>query len=168
MKSLNVVTKSLLATLIVVLLAGVWVMPTAAAEPPERDYARLEYGLKLALIRADALQDKIDTASAVADVAEEFIAGEQEKGFDTGDLEAALSTFRTQIGEAQTLHDSAAQILDDKAGFNSDGQVVDPRQARDTLKNANRTMQDAGQTLVIARQDFRRAMRDYLQSRRDG
>ena len=122
MKSLNVVTKSLLATLIVVLLAGVWVMPTAAAEPPERDYARLEYGLKLALIRADALQDKIDTASAV----------------------------------------------DDKAGFNSDGQVVDPRQARDTLKNANRTMQDAGQTLVIARQDFRRAMRDYLQSRRDG
>jgi hypothetical protein len=140
MKSLNVVTKSLLATLIVVLLAGVWVMPAAVAEPSEPNYPRLEYGLKLALIRADALQDKIDTASAAADVAEEFIAGEQEKGFDIGDLEVALSTFRTQIGEAQTWHDSAAQILDDKAGFDSDGQVVDLRQARDTLKNTNRTM----------------------------
>ena len=121
MKSLNVVTKSLLATLIVVLLAGVWVMPAAAAEPPERDYPRLEYGFKLVLIRADALQGKIDTANAAADVAAEFIADEQDKGFDTGDLEVALNTFRTQIGKAQILHDSAAQILDDKAGFDSDG-----------------------------------------------
>ncbi len=168
MKSLNVVTKSLLAILTVVLLAGVWVMPAVAAEPPARDYPWLQYGLKLALIRADALQDRIDTANAMADVAEEFITGEQDKGFDTGDLAAALRIFRTQIGEAQTLQSSAAQILADKAGFDGDGQVVDPRQARDTLKNANRTMQDAGQTLVIARQDFRQAVRDYLESKRDG
>ena len=169
MKALNVMTKSLLGIMGVLLLAGVWVMPAAAAgpEPPERDFSRLEYLLKLSLIRAEAQQDRLDTAGEVADVAEEFIADEQEKGFDTSELEAALDTLRSQIAEAQALNDSADQVLAQKAGFDEKGQVVDPQQARDTLETAGRSMRDAGETLHRAHQDFRQAFRDYRQSKRN-
>lgn len=167
MKSLNFVTKSLLGIFIVLLLAGVWVGSAAAAEPPERDYSGLEYALKLALIRVDAQQDLIDTANAVADLAEEYIADEQAKGFDTSELEAALDALNGKIGEAQASHDAAVQVLDDKAGFDEDGQVVDPEQARDTLKTARDSMQDAGNNLRTGQQEFRQAMRDYRQSKRN-
>jgi hypothetical protein len=168
MKSLTVLTKSLLGIMVMLLLTGVWVMPAAAAgpEPQERDYSRLEYLLELSLIRADAQQDRLDSAGAVADVAEEFIADEQEKGFDTSELEAALNTLRRQIEEAQSLNDSADRVLADKAGFDEEGQVVDPQQARDTLATAHRSIRDAGETLRRAHQDFRQAFRDYRQSKR--
>ncbi|MEW5958382.1 MAG: hypothetical protein AB1801_11690 [Chloroflexota bacterium] len=167
MKNLNLVLKSGLGIVLVVLLLGVWAGPAAAAPPDQQSYPRLEYGLKLAQIRVDALQDIIDTANRTADLAEEFIQDEQAAGHDTSALEAALTELRAKIDEAQTLRDEAAQILDEKAGFDEDGKVVDPQQARDTLENAHRKMQDATQTLRIARQDFRQAMRDYRQSRRD-
>lgn len=165
MKASNLFTKLLVGMVVVVLLASVWVMP-AAAQAPERNYARLEYGLELAVVRVAALQDRIDIASAYTNVAAQFIADEQAHGFDTGQLEAALTTLQANIDEAQTLHDSAAQLLTEKEGFDSDGKVVDPAQARDTLQNAYRTGQDAGQTLRLARQDFRQVMRDYLQAKR--
>ena len=169
MKSLNVLTKSLLGMMSVLLLAGVWVMPAAAAgpEPVERDYSRLAYLLELAVIRAEAQQDRIDTAGEVAGVAEGFIADEQARGFDTSELEAALATLRRQIEAAQALNDSADRVLADKAGFDGDGQVVDPQQARDTLETAHRSMRDAGETLHRAHQDFRQALRDYRQSKRN-
>jgi hypothetical protein len=165
MKTLNLVTKLVVGMVVVVLLAGMWVMP-AAAQAPERSYIRLEYGLKLALVRVDALQDRVDTANAYAGVAAQFIADEQAQGFDTSQLEIALATLQTEIDEAQTLHDSAAQLLAEKDGFDGDGKVVDPEKARDTLKNAYRTIQDADQTLRLARQEFRQAMRDYLEAKR--
>ena len=167
MKNLNLVLKSGLGMVLVVLLFGVWGGPAAAAPPDQRDYSRLEYGLKLAQIRVDALQDVMDYAGRGADLAEEFIQDEQAAGHDTSVLEAALAGLRTKIDEAQTLHDDAAQTLDEKAGFDENGKVVDPQQARDTLENAHRAMQDATQTLRIGRQDFHQALRDYRQSKRD-
>jgi hypothetical protein len=162
-------TKLLLGIMGVLLLVGMWVMPAAAAgpEPVERDYSGLAYLLELSLIRVEAQQDRLDTAGAVADVAEGFIADEQEKGFDTGELAAALDTLRSQIEEAQALNDSADRVLADKAGFDETGQVVDPQQARDTLESARRSMRDAGETLHRAHQDFRQALRDYRQSKRN-
>lgn len=165
MKALNFVSKLLVGMAVVVLLAGAGVMP-AAAQAPEREYVRLEYGLKLALVRADALQDRVDTANGYAEVSAQFIADEQAQGFDTSQLAAALATLQAEIAEAQTRHDSTAQLLADKDGFDGDGKVIDPEKARETLKNAYRTMQDADQTLRLARQEFRQAMRDYLQAKR--
>jgi len=159
MKNLNLVLKSVVGMAMVALLFGVWAGPAAAAPPDERDYSRLEYGLKLAEIRVEALQDIIDTAGQAADLAEEFIQAEQAKGYDTAALEAALAEWRAGIDEAQAMAD--------KAGCDENGQVVDPEQARDTLEQANRAMQDATQTLRLARQDFRQALRDYRQDRRN-
>ena len=167
MKNSNFGLKSLLGIVVLTLLVGVWVAPAAAAPPDEQDYSGLKYGLKRALLQVDALQDYIDFAQANAELIEEFIQDEQDKGFDTSALEAALNELQAKIGEAQTLHAAAAQTLDEKAGFDENGEVVDPQQARDTLENAHHSMQDARQTLLRAQQDFRQALRDYRQGKRD-
>ena len=83
----------------------------------------------------------------------------------------ALAVGRSADEAAERIRTSArveaAEVLAEKAGFDEDGQVVDPRQAGDTLRTAHRSMQDAGETLRRAHQDFREAFRDYRQAKRD-
>jgi hypothetical protein len=161
--------KSLLGMMTLMLLVGMWVAPAAAAPPDEeeREYTGLKYGLRGALLRLDAQQDNIDNARAAANLVEEFIADEQAAGEDTSALETALADARAKLGEAQAFHDTAAQILEEKAGYDGDGNVTDPQQARDTLKNAGRAMRDAAQILRDARRDFRQAFQEYRQGKRD-
>ena len=165
MKSLSIVAKSLLVIVAMMFLVGVWVSP-AAAQTPERDYSQLEYGLKRALIRLDALGDRIENITAAADLVEEYIQDEQTAGNETKEMEDALVDFRAKIVEAQANYDEAAQALDEKAGYDEDGQVTDPQQARETLETANRAFQDANQALRIGAQDLRQAVRDYRQDKR--
>ena len=170
MKTSNYAVKSLFGIVIFVMLVGVWVAPAAAAGPDEqaqRDHARLEYGLKWMLIRVDALQDRLDNAGEAADLVAEVIADEQQAGHDTTILEDALADYRSSLDAAQDAHDRAAQILSDKAGFNDDGTVEDPQQARDTLKSARETIREARETMREGRKDLREAMREYRQNRRD-
>jgi hypothetical protein len=168
MKHLNFAVKALVGMVLITLLVGIGAGPAAASSPPvKRDYNGLKYALELALIRVDILQDQIDYIRRAADVAEEFIQDEQADGHDTSELEIALGELQDKAGEAQALHDEAVQILDEKAGFDENGEVVDQQLARNTLQESHRTMQDANQTLRRARQDFRQAMRDYRQSKRD-
>jgi hypothetical protein len=168
-KHVNFAVKSLLGLVVLILLVGALVTPALAAAEDEdgRDYAGLKYALKWLVLRLDAQQDNLDNARAATDLVEEFIADEKAAGHDTSALEAALADARAKLDEAQGFHDTAAQILAEKAGFDDDGNVIDPQQARDTLKNAHRAMQDANQILLEARRDFRRAFQDYRQSKRD-
>jgi hypothetical protein len=166
MKTLRLGERSVLGLLMLVLLVGVWATPATAAPAEQRDFTRLEYGLKRALLWADALQDRIDNLRGGADLVGEFIADEQNEGHDTSSLEEALAAFRVEVSVAQESLNTAVGTLEDKAGFDENGEVVDPQQARETLKTGHRTMQDARQTLFSAAQDLRQAMRDYLQDRR--
>jgi hypothetical protein len=168
-KHMNFAVKTLLGLVVLMLLAGALVTPALAAaeDEGERDYSRLKYALKWMVLRLDAQQDNLDNAQATADLVEEFIADEKAAGQDTSTLEAALADARAKLDEAQGFHDTAAQILEEKAGFDDEDNVVDPEQARDTLKNARQPMQDANQSLLDARRDFRRAWQDYRQGKRD-
>lgn len=168
MKHLNLIMKSLLGLAVLTLLAGVWVTPTLAAAPDEQEHRGLEYRLKWALLRVDVLQDHLDNAGDAAVLLRELIADEQADGHDTSILEAALDAFESSRGTAQDLRDTAAQILDDKPGFDDDGKVVDPQAARETIKSARETMNEARKTMHEARKDLREAMREYRQTRRNG
>lgn len=163
----TMMTKFLVGLMLAAVIGGLWTGPAAAADPPAREYTRLEYALKYGLIRLDALQDRIDTTTEVVDLAEALAAEQRAEGYDTTDLEAALVDIRTQIAEAQQLHDDSARILEEKAGFDDAGQVIDPEQAVDTLKAAGRTMREAHQTLRQARQDLRQALAEYRRSRQE-
>jgi hypothetical protein len=170
-KKINDVGKSLFGIVFLVLLLGVWVAPVAAAAPPDQEgrerTAGLKYALKWLELRLDAQQDRFDSAQAAVELVKEFIAEEKEAGHDTAELEAALADLEASLREAQGFHDDAAQILAEKAGYDSEGNVIDPQQARDTLKNAGRAMREANQIMREAHQDFREAFREYRQSKRD-
>jgi hypothetical protein len=170
------VSKLMFGMVMMMLLVGVLVAPAAAAPPDtgtadevmqERDFTGGKYAYKLMLLRLDALQDIIDNAQAAADLADEFIAEEQTNGYDTAILEAGLSNLRAKLTEAQGHHDTAAAILADHAGFDDDGNVTDPQQARETLKNARKAMRDGMEDLRDGRKDFREAFKEYRQSKQD-
>ena len=166
MKHLTLITKSLLGLAVLAFLVGVWVAPALAAAPDEQEHRGLEYRLKWALLRVDVLQDHLDNAGEAAVLLQELIADEQADGHDTSILEAALDAFESSRGTAQSLRNTAAQILDDKVGFDDEGKVVDPQAARETLKSGRETMNEARKTMREARQDLREAMREYRQTRR--
>lgn len=166
MKTLQLGERSILGLLILVLLVGIWATPVAAAPAEQRDLTWLEYGLKRAQLWTDALQDRIDNLTGGGDLIEEFVADEREKGNDTSTMETALAAFRTKVGTAQELLNTAVQVLDNKGGFDENGEVVEPQQARETLKTARKAMLDTRQILSHAAPDLRRAMRDYLQGQR--
>jgi len=173
MKTLKLASKSVAGLLMLMLLVGLWVAPAAAQTGTgtgtgtgQRNFTGLKYDLKRTVLQAKALQSRIDIASEAGDLVEEYIADEKAAGSDTSALETALSTFRTKVAQAQTLHDTAAQTLETKAGFDADDNVTDAQQARTTLETAHRAIQDANQTLRPAGQDLRQALRDYRQNKR--
>jgi hypothetical protein len=152
------------------LLAGVWVVPVSAAQPDPkrpRDRNGAKYAYKLALLRLEAQQDRIDHARAATDLAGEYIADEQAAGYDTSILEEALAILRAKLDEAQGHHDVAAEILEEGAGFDEEGNVTDPRLARETMRDGRRAMRDAGEALREGHRDFREAMREYRESKWD-
>jgi hypothetical protein len=166
MKHATLVTKSLMGLAMLAFLVGVWVAPALAAAPDNQEHRGLEYRLKWALLRVDVLQDHLDNAGEAAVLLQELIADEQADGHDTSILDEALDAFQSSRGTAQDLRDTAAQILNDKVGFDDEGKVVDPQAARETLKSARETMNEARKTMREARQDLREAMREYRQTRR--
>ena len=162
--------KAMLALVVLALLVGVWVVPAAAAQPePQRprpgDGNGAKYAYRLALLRLDAQQDQIDHAGAVADLAEEYIADEQAAGYDASILETALVDLRAKLAEAQDHHDLAAEILEEGAGFDEEGNVVDPRLARETMRDGLRAMRDAGRALREGHRDYREALREYRRNK---
>ena len=161
-------TKLIFGMVVLMLLVGAWVAPAAAADVEQaRDYTGAKYAYRLMLLRLDTLQDIIDHAEATADLADKYIADEQAAGYDTSVLETGLSKLRTKIDEAQDHLNTAARILADHAGFDDDGNVTDPQQARETMKNAREAMQDVGKALHDGREEFREAFQSYRQSKRD-
>jgi len=159
----------ILGLAVLALLVGVWAIPAAAAPPDEerpKNLNRARYAYKLALIRLDHQQDEIKDTQAAADLAEEFIADEQAAGLDTSALEAALSGTRVKLDEAQAYHDAAALVLEGGAGFDADGYVTDPEQARQTMREGREAMRDAGRAIREGRREFRDALREYWKSNR--
>lgn len=166
----------LMFAMAVMMFVGAWVAPAAAAPPDqtasneivqERNFTGAKYAYKLSRIRLNLIQDLIDNAGDAADLADEYIAEEQANGFDTTILEAGLSDLRAKLDEAQGHHDTAAAILAEHAGFDDDGNVTDPQQARETLENTRQAMREAMENLREGRREFREAFQEYRRSKRD-
>ncbi len=154
--------------LILVLGVGAVTAPVAyAAPPPQQGHnTMLENGLKLAQLRLKGQQNRLDLAGEGADLAQEVITEQQAQGKDTAAIQTALDEFRDQIEVAQTEHHQAQQIFDAKAGFDANGKVTDPGQARETLQSIREAVQTAGETLRQGFLDFRQAMKEFRQANR--
>jgi DNA repair exonuclease SbcCD ATPase subunit len=108
----------------------------------------------------DALSKQADVLSkASGDVSkiQDMITKAQNAGVDSTQLQNALSTFQSQLTNAQNSHNNAASILSNHAGFDGSGNVTDPAAARNTLQSAGQAMRDAHTILSQAVKDLHSA-----------
>ncbi len=153
----------------VMLTAGTLALPAspayAAAPTPQAERGLyLEYLLQRQQLWLTGQQNHLDQAREFVAITQPFIDELKAKGKDTSALETALANLNSQIQAAQVSHDTAKQILETKAGFDANGKVTDPEQARETLQSARQSMLEAHQTLKQAIQDFRQVAREFRQA----
>ncbi|HVM72038.1 MAG TPA: hypothetical protein VMT91_09775, partial [Anaerolineales bacterium] len=71
-------------------------------------------------------QDNLDKTANIITRIQDLITKGQSKSLDTSALSAALATFQTQVGTAQSSHTTAANLLASHNGFDASGNVTDP------------------------------------------
>jgi hypothetical protein len=78
----------------------------------------------------------------------------------------ALGTLRTQIDAAQTAWNSNQVVLDARAGFDANGQVVNASQAQTTVRDVGNGLRNTRTILRDAGREFRQAVREYRQAQK--
>jgi exonuclease VII large subunit len=155
-------------------LASVVVAPTGTAlaqtaTPPARvgQQARDERLERLYQRERDWLnqqQQNLDKTSQIVSKVQIYIANQQAKGKDVSALQAALAAFQQQIATMQSSHTTAANVLGSHAGFDANGKVTDPNQARQTLLDGRQALRAAHLILRQAILDLHRALRAWRQA----
>ena len=137
--------------------------PALAQEPDGGETAAQMLGIryKQAGLAVSMFQLHIDLATLVASKAQTLIDKANAEGKDTYALVSALSVYKSQIGTAQSAHDSAAAILAAHAGFDDSGKVTDVETAHATLKSVRQTLKDGRESLRDGTREFRRAVRGW-------
>jgi uncharacterized protein YlxW (UPF0749 family) len=101
-----------------------------------------------------------NTANLITRI-QNLINNAKSRSVDTSALEAALTTFQAQVSEARSAHDTAAGILTTHAGFNADGSVSNPAEARQTVQDARKSLQSAATILKQATNDLHTAVKNW-------
>jgi hypothetical protein len=125
---------------------------------------RLERALERLQEAEQVQQDNLDRSEDVKAKTEAWIDRLEDEGKDTAALRSALDAFLAGKAEAQSYHDEGAALLDRHAGFDSQGNMTDMDQARDTVLDARYHFREAHLTIAKTVMEFRYAVRDYRQS----
>jgi hypothetical protein len=111
-----------------------------------------------ALQTQDSNLTKVDKFLGKADT---FLTNLKDKGRDVEILQTVLNQFKQDVTTATGFHDTAAQILNVHAGFDSSGNVVDQTQALTTVLCARDKLMEARLTLKGGIADVRDAIQFY-------
>ncbi len=151
------------------MVGGAWLAPAASAlaatsTPPASNSAvdqRLQKAFQAEKAWLSKQGDNLTKANGAVAKVQAWIDKQKALGLDTSAVEAALSTYQTQIATAQLSHDAAAGILNSHAGFDSSGNVTDAVQARQTVTDARQSLNDARRALTQAAGDLRTAINQF-------
>ena len=138
--------------------------PPAQGQQEQARDARLERAYRREQEWLSKQQENLDRMNSIADRVQQFITTQQSKGKDVSALQAALSTFKSQIATAQASHATAVSVLDAHLGFDANGKVTDAAQARQTLLDARQSLRDAHNVMRQAVLDLHRAIRTWRQA----
>jgi hypothetical protein len=106
---------------------------------------------------------QLDTITSKA---QKVIAALKNRGLDTSSLEQALAGFQAQILTGQTFYNNANTVLTTHSGFDNNGAVVDPTQAKTTLQSAHQDFVSVRQTLLAALKNLRQTIKEFRQANR--
>lgn len=141
----------------VVLASAIAVFPAAPANAdpnspgteaaPKSQGQRLERLFKFELNQLGNAQHRLDQAARLVTKVQDRIDSLKSQGKDASKLEKALASLKASIATAQGYYESARSILDTHAGFDANGQVTDPAQARETVTAAAKAERDFQKTI---------------------
>ena len=96
--------------------------------------------------------------------AQKLIDRAKAKGKDVTAVQAALDAFKAAAKDAQPIYESIKGLINSHRGFDSNGKVTDPEQARETVKamhekfkEIRETMNGTGKAVHEAIKAFRQA-----------
>jgi hypothetical protein len=121
----------------------------------------LSYQLKREQAWLAIQQNHLDKANQDILTAQNLINQAQAEGKDVADLQAGLTVFKAQIGNAQSDHTTAAGIISTHAGFDSNGVVTDSGAAHQTVIDARQSLDKAHTTIDQAVRDFSWVVKDW-------
>jgi cellobiose-specific phosphotransferase system component IIA len=162
----SIIKATVLGTLIVALtlIASIMVVPantvsadsgTPTPKPGERANDALEKFYQRELKALAAQKDNIAKANDVLAKAQDYIDEQKADGKDVTKLTTILTKMKDQVARAQTSYDQAAKILNTHAGFDSNGQVTDAKQARDTINESRKALDNAHRILANITAEFK-------------
>lgn len=162
-------------TAVLALLLGMltlFAFPATAAlaqeeNPGERIDVRIEAYFQRLLKASDGMQTRLDKAGEIVTQANTWISTLQERGIDTTELETGLAAYQTALADVEARFAEANQLLEDHAGFDENGQVIDRPAAIETVRQAGRQLRDAHRDLRDATIDFRRLVADFRRELRE-
>jgi hypothetical protein len=147
------------------------VSPAAAAgelqepAPPSNERLTLLYERLQLVLEGQAL--RLEYAGKAADHGQKWIDLLNSQGVeDVDELEELLAEYRAGIADASESYTAAADILAEHAGFDDEGNVTDPEQAAQTLREAGQNLRESHRTLREATRDFRMGIRDWRMEHR--
>jgi chromosome segregation ATPase len=114
--------------------------------------------------RYERAEGQFTLTGKVVEKSQNLIEKAREKDLDVTSLEEALAVYEGAVAEAQTLYDSGQAIINTHAGFDADGKVTDPAQARETIDALREVVRDTRDAVHDANQALRQAFRDFRQA----
>jgi hypothetical protein len=166
---------SLLAALLVGAIAFAFPGSSVAAQAPtpqpkdpaakaSQVGARLEKAYQAAQKMLDQQAQRFERADAYISKAEALIAKAKANGKDTTVLDEALAQIKTKEADAKKLHEDAANILKNHAGFDANGKVTDRAAAKETLQSASEPAKEAHQFFGDAWKALKDAVKSWRQA----
>jgi len=155
---------ALVAALGVAALSFVSVSAAGEYDPlaPERQlsHERLERVWARQLRIYERLGNHFDRSDEFVERIQNLIDRAEANGKDASAVQAALDAFEAAIQDAHPIYESASGIINSHQGFDDDGQVTDPEQARETVQ----ALRGKFQEIQTAMNGTGRALREAIKA----
>lgn len=156
---------ALLAALGLASLPFVSVSAAAANNPTSPAQARISNErLERAWARQLRIYERMGRTDEFVAKVQKLIDRAKANGKDVSAVQAALDAFKTAVKEAQPIYESVKGLINSHPGFDSNGKVIDPEKAAETvkamhekLKEIRDAMNGTGKVLHEAIKAFREA-----------
>jgi len=137
---------------------------TSAPAAPQNQAAR-QAALEKAFAREQTASttqaNNLEKMSTLATNAQTLIDKAKAKGWDFAGIQLALNAFKSQVADAQSLHDTAAGILSAHVGFDDSGKITGIVAAAETVRDAHQSLVDTRSVMRQAAADLRSAVRAF-------
>ena len=108
--------------------------------------------------------ERMGSAEDFADRAQSLIDRASQNGKDVSAVQAALDAFEEAIKDAKPIYESANGIVNSHQGFDSEGNVIDPAKAKETVRQMGEKLKEIRDVMGGTGMELRDAIRAFREA----